>query len=790
MTIHTYNVIGFFNLLDILSRYASCHLGRSNCLSLKPLKALTQIDRELGLVSEMRLLSKVKGVMSFSGLASVKPFLQKAETKGSFLEPEELLNILKLGKAGWQAKKFFLPEKDICPLLSEMARDIPEVEYLVNVLSKAISQNGAIKDSASPELKKIRHKKTRLRFDLKQKLEVVQKAAGIYDAEHDNVITVRDGRYILSVKTDQKRRLKGILHDYSRTRTSCYLEPAQVVHDNNRMAELAREEKQEEFRILASLTAMVKKQSEKLEGLEFIIGRLDGLYARARFGEALSCVMPEIAEHNAVNLSGVVNPLLFAFNLEKHSLRKQEAPPVPADILIDVERNVLIISGPNGGGKTVALKTLGLVVLMAHAGMHIPAKEGSSLPFFSNIMADIGDDQDIQTGLSTFSAHMAHFKHILDYADEKSLVIIDEPGMGTDPAEGVALTMALIDDLSSRGTLVAVSTHLNRLKSYGFMNPRAVNASVEFDAEQNCPTFRLNYGSSGISHALDVAREMGVSQKIIDHAEAYLSREEIALSVQIEKFNSMLLESEREKEAAEAVKKKHNAAVKRIEADLLRLEQEKKTLLNAKRLEAEAVIKDAKEDLKRVINRLKKKQTAQDAVADMVAEVSHKLADSFDKKEEVPLQITDDLREGQLVYHKKLKQKGRVLSVNQAGRQATILVGKIRLSAESQDLSVIAPGDESRSNKKKKNIFWQKTSCFPVELNVIGHRVDSAVGLIDKAIDRALVSGVLNLKIVHGFGTGILRQAIRDHLRKNPFVKNVCRADFKSGGEAITIVEL
>lgn len=790
---HTYRVLEYHRLLDILSRYASCELGRSNCQSLTPSNDPRSIDNELRLVSEMRLLLKVKGFSFFSGLKEIAPILKRCLAEGSCLDPEELLDIFQILDASRRSKKFLGVNRSLCPGLYGLVRDMPPCDPLMGGVKGAISPDGTIKDSASPVLKKIREKKTRLRLDLQKRLEGIQRWAGLKGDGHDGLVRVRDGRYVIPLRTDQRSRIEGIIHDYSQTRTTCFMEPVEVIQDNNRMAELAQEEEAEEYRILTDLTSMVRDSAGDLEYCQSLVATLDGLYARARFSEEHRCVMPEIGEEYGVELKGAMNPILLGLALEKRGSDGGQDLPVPVDIRLNRDRNVLIISGPNRGGKTVTLKTLGLMSLMAQAGIHIPAEEGSCLPVFDRVMADIGDDQDIQSGLSTFSAHAAHMRYILESADQRSLVIIDEPGMGTDPNEGAALTMATLDSLSGRGTCVAVSTHLNRLKTYTLLNQRAVNASVEFDTEENRPTFRLKYGSPGVSHALEIAREMGVPPGTLEGAKGYLERGEVHLNRLIGKMNGLIAEAEAAKREAREAKREYHSATERMRERLIELDEEKGSLMEAKRLEAEAAIREAREEFKEAINLLKSEgRPSQAKATTKYEEAAQRLADQIElAHEERPASGPEGLRGGQTVYHKRLGQKGIIKSVDQSSGRAQVMLGNVNVFADIQDLEVVKEALEGPgSYEAVGSVSWERKGPPLREVNVIGYRVDDAIPLIDRNIDRALVKGDLTLRIIHGFGTGRLRDAIRAHLKDVPFVKGIGSEDPRFGGDAITIVQL
>ncbi|HEN20636.1 MAG TPA: hypothetical protein ENN86_01345 [Desulfobacteraceae bacterium] len=788
---HTYQVLGYYDLLDILSRYASCELGKSNCLSLRPSKNIHAVNNELRLVAEMKLLLKVKGFLSFADITDIDPALGKAEARGSCLEVIDFSNILRLAKTCGELKRFISSNRELCPGVYELAADIPNFEVLSEKIGGAITPYGEIKDSASPTLKKIREKKISLRSDIQKRLESIQKTKSI-SRDSQDFITVRDGRYIIALRTDQYSKINGIVHGYSQTRATCYLEPVEVLQDNNRITELLQEEREEEHRILVTLTGNVRDSAENLKYAQSLLSRLDGLYARGKFSENLSCIMPETGDRCGVDMKGARNAILMALSLDKRMHGLKAELPVPVDILINNEQNILIISGPNRGGKTVALKTLGLLSLMTQSGIHIPAEEGSCLPVFNRIIADIGDDQNIKAGLSTFSAHLEHLNYIIENADRNSLFIIDEPGIGTDPDEGVALAMSVLDFLSAKGAFVAVSTHFNRLKNYGLSNQQVVNAAVEFNDSCNCPTFKLKYGLPGVSHALEIAEEIGMRSDVIERANGYLDQDEIHVNRLIDKMNRLTDEAEQTKIEAENEKLNYQSAEKKLRDRITALEEEKRALIEEKRMEADEVINRAKDELKKAINLLKKdRRSVQASVSGRVAEVSTKLTDHFIRESNENSQAeTEDLENGQMVYHTKIDQRGIIQSIDHSGERALVMFGNVKIMAQIKDLKPVEAAANSDYDRTGGLISWNLKGCHAKELNVIGCRVDEALAIIDKSINRAIVEGELTIKIVHGFGTGRLRNAIRDHLRNVPFIKNMSSADPKFGGEAITVIEL
>ena len=782
---HTYRVLEFYKLLDILSDYASCPLGKSDCLSLEPSDDLERIENEHRLVSEMKLLLQLKGFFPLEGLTDIESVLRNSQAEGSCLEPEEILSVFRIAEASAHSKKRIVSDQSLCPRLKDLTKQMSVFEGLREEIKRAISPNGAIKDSASPELKRLRRQKTRLRRELQKVLENIKRSKNLTSDGDEPLVSIRDGRYVIPLRTDLKGRVDGIIHDYSQTQATCFFEPMEVIQDNNRLAEMAHLEREEELRIRRSLTARVRDLAGDLEDAQTLLGKLDGLHARAELSRTMEAVSPELRRGNDVDLRQARNPILVALADDKDS-------PVPSDILLDKEQNVMVISGPNRGGKTVTLKTLGLLSLMAHAGLHIPAAEGTSLPVFKNIIAEIGDDQDIQAGLSTFSAHIGHLKHMMEHADERSLVIIDEPGMGTDPDEGAALAMSVLDELSQKGAFVVISTHLNRLKTYGLLNERAKNARMEFDTSTNRPTFSLQYGTPGTSYAFEIASNAGVRPNILETAKGYLDQDEVRLNRLIDKLNRLKQETTLEKLEAKQLKDNYQASGEKLFQALKKLDADSRTLLKEKRSEADKLIGGAREEFKQLINTFKSTGKSSQAhikrhFDSIRKDLVNRLTTEGEKEKSVELSGCEI---GQRVRHKEFDQVGTVLSFDMANAKATILTGNVRLSARLQDLELISEREEPVGDVSTRHIPYPVSGAQPREINLIGYRVADALPLIDKMIDRARVEGELSLRIIHGYGTGKLKQAIREHLKAFSCVKRISGADSQSGGEAITVVDL
>ncbi len=783
MVNHTFHVLDFHKLLHILSRYASSTLGQADCLSLNPATDRNTIENEQRLVSEMKLLLGVKGFFVLEGLTDIDAILKRCRVEGSCLDPEDILSVLRIAEATKASLKAIQSQQDLWPGLYNLVKDIPLFDDLTGIIKKTIHPNGTINDSATHELKNIRKSKRDLRRNLQKRLEDIQKSLGAGSEEHDNPISIRDGRYVIPLRTDKKTKIKGIVHDYSHTRATCFFEPMAVVEDNNRLAELSHLEKEEVFKILTKLTGRVRDSAELLHIAQARLSKLDGLLARARFSTALNGIEPIITQKGLVDLRQAMNPILM-------SMEPGGGSTVPVDIMMDRDMNVLIISGPNRGGKTVTLKTLGLLCLMAQSGLHIPVSEGTQLPVFQQIFAEIGDEQDMQVGLSTFSAHISHLKFIMDQADADSLIIIDEPGMGTDPDEGAALAMTLLDDLSQKGASVAVSTHYNRLKTYGLLGKRTKNASMEFDEITNHPTFILKYGTPGTSYAFEIAKEYGINPEFIERAKRYLDEDEIRLNRLIDKLNRLTHETAIEKAAAEHNKRKYHSAKERLEKVMRQSEADRDSFIKEKGAEADQVITEAREELKRIINAFKKKTVGRKDFVRQFDEIADKVMDHFQRDAEKDRTVAShEIQLGQWVKHKHLGHSGRIISLDTDNAKAKIMSGSVTLSVDVTDLEIVSDLEKPETCESS-GVSHPIRGRLSREINLIGYRVADALPLIDKMIDKTMMEGDLSLRIIHGHGTGRLKSAIRDHLRNFSCVKRIGGADPQSGGDAITIVEL
>ena len=781
---HTFRVLEYYSLLEHLSRYASSPLGRDKCLSLRPLINKVDIEKEHKLVSEMRLLQQVKGVFSFNGVVPIDSFIARSGIEDYFLEPEDLLHIQVLIDNAESAIVRIRENRDICPELNRIVSNIRACGQVSREIKKAINPYAKINDNASPALRKIREHKIRLRRSISKRLEEILLRIKGGNKANDGVISLRDGRYVISIRTDNKGSFKGIIHDYSHTRARCFFEPMEVIEENNELAKLSHQEREEEISILKRLTSHVHEHGEHIKTHQSLIALLDGLRARALFGERIKGVSPVFNDNDMVKLKGARHPILTLIYDEGKG-------PVPLDIVFGRDKRLMIISGPNRGGKTVTLKTIGLISLMAQAGIPVPVEEGSSICIFRDIMAEIGDEQSLSAGLSTFSAHMMHLKDMIDNATKESLIIIDEPGFGTDPDEGASLAMAILDKLMEKGGLIVVSTHFNSIKSYGILKKNTVNASMGFDDKTKRPTFSLRYGTTGTSYAYEIAGNCGIGEKIIQRAKGYIDKDEVRLNGLIEKLNRIIEEAEYQKAQALKIKNKYIDALKKASKRIIELEKRKRKEIDEIKNRYQEILVNAKSEIRDIINEFKQKGSVRiDAVREkynsMMDQLNIMLPESSKEAKQV---IIKDLKEGQKVRHKKTGKSGEILLLDKTHSKAVLSAGNIKIMVPLDEIEPFYEDQRKSGHGEYVNIITSHGMKWK-ELNVVGLRVEEAIDRVEKEIDRAILNGTSGIRIIHGHGTGRLRKAIREYLRNSSYVRSISGADPFSGGDAVTIVEL
>ncbi len=710
----------------LLAREAETPMGQERALTLEPRTDPDAVRLELALTREGRQSLAQTGAPPWGSIPDVRLSLDRARTDGVLLEGAELVALVPLIEAGSRLRAYGLSVPTVAPTLAARFARLPSLTPLHALLTRSLTPDGTLTDEASPRLRQIRRALREQREQIVKALEALFSAPGAEATFQERYVTIRHGRYVVPVRAEARPRLRGIVHDRSQSGATLFVEPERVVELNNDLVQTAREEEAECARILLALTDEVRRSLPELEALVEGIGELDLVFARALLAERMTATEPQIDEGRTVLLRGARHPLLLA-----QSWQEPARPVVPMDLSLDGERPLLVVTGPNAGGKTVALKSLGLLASMAQAGCHLPVTDGSRLPVFSRLFAVIGDDQSVAENLSTFSAFVKQMKEILEEVDDRSLVLLDELGAGTDPDEGAALARAILEDLDAQGALVMATTHLEPLKAFASTHPRARNASVEFDQDRLRPTFRLLYDRPGQSYALTIAARLGLPERLIETAHTHRSTQGRHLQELLARLDADARQSK--ERAAEAEKQELHAA----------------TLLTRAQKELEAAQAKAKDMLARA------KAEAQALLAD----IRRKVAEEWERL-------------------KTEERSKRALEETQR-RLARVTPP---VTAPQQTMTVAPSWRQHVKAPEKVGV--------PAELLLLGKTTDEGRDLVEKYLDDAFLAGRRIVRLVHGKGTGALRKAIHELLAVHPLVESFRPGAPHEGGGGATVAEL
>jgi DNA mismatch repair protein MutS2 len=658
---------------------------------------------------------------------------------------------------------------------------------LAQSLRESIGTRGEILDGASFELGDLRRDIRQLRSRIKKILEEMLSADHLASAFQDRIITERSGRYVVPVRADHRGQVKGFVHDESASGQTLYVEPAAVLERNNELRALLREEKREEERILRRLSDAVREDAEALRTNQEILARLDFTAAAGRFSQRSDAAAPRLAGEPLIELRAARHPLLL-FHPDGES-RPEGA--VPIDLLLGEGSDTLVVSGPNTGGKTVALKTAGLLLLMVRSGLHIPCAPDSRVHLFGRIFADIGDEQSIEESLSTFSGHLTRIRRILEEADGDSLVLLDEAGTGTDPAEGGALALAVLDSLRERGARAIVTTHLNLVKGYAHLREGVENAAVEFDARTLAPTYRLHYGIPGASSAFTIARILGLPEEVLSRASGYLGEGEREGLDLTEELNRLAKEMEQDRAEARALRERAEQEREKRKRLLAELEEQKSAILEKAKRRGERVVRDAEKRVKDLIDQARERAGDTRAQADLaggmraVREELTALRPEPRRRGSVPKEVES----GEILLITALGAEGEVARV-QGGEVELAVHGKklrLPLTALEQFTPRRFAGKGSGRTTVRSRVERESAES---KLLLVGKRMEAALLLLDRFLDDALIHGLREVEVVHGAGEGILRQAVREFLAAHRGVAAFYAADPGRGGDNVTIVEM
>ena len=791
---HTLSVLEFSKIKNQLKEKISTATGELIVENITPKIDLQQIINTQRETTEMREIISYDGTPPFSRLEDISSELKRSAIMGSILDAKKVVKILKVLKTSRLIKNFLLKTKEKYPLIRERAEKIRTFSELEKEIIQCIDEDGVVLDQASPELRKIRRDIIKKEQALKNKLETIIRSSRFAAIIQEPLITVRQNRYVIPVKQEKKAKFPGIVHDKSDSGATLFIEPFVVVELNNLLRQLIKDEEQEILKILQRITSLIGERAQEINDSVLSLGEIDFIYARAVLADKMKAVEPILNQDGFIILFQARHPLL-------------QGPVVPININLGKTFNILVITGPNTGGKTVTLKTMGILTLMAQCGLHIPAAEGSEVSIFKKIFCDIGDEQSIEQNLSTFSSHMKNIVQILREADSESLVLLDELGAGTDPTEGAALGMAVLDFLSKERSRVIATTHHDSLKTYAYLTKGVCNARVEFDEETLKPTFEISIGLPGKSCAFIIAQKLGLAPEVVSQAQSFLSQEKIKADNLIEKIEEDRKLIEKEKNLIEVAKEESVEIRDKLEKELNKIEENKKEIILKTYLEAEKILKETQNKAEKIIERLNKKKVlieeSKDLLLEQMQAISKEIQDEIVKiKPEKELIKNQNIGIGDYVLVKSLNKKGIILSISAKSEKCKIQIDNIKMLVSIFDIEKVDKLDKvaekyrhigngfNRGLSGRDSFSLSKIKTFRNEISIRQLTIEEALPVLEKYLDDAYLLGVSPVYIIHGKGKGILRDEVKKILDKITYIKSFRTGDTKEGGMGVTVVHL
>lgn len=760
-----------------MAERTSFSLSRERINELVPKTDLKEVVHTLALTTEgVRLLWK-HGDAPFGGASDIRSEVGRARIGGA-LDPGQLLTIGDFLYCVAQLKKFLADEEGP---LAEFASSLVSIPTLREEIERCIEHDGTVRDWASPELGKIRNKLRTLANRLRERLDNMVHSPAMQKILQEPIVTVRNGRYVVPVKSEYRSKFQGIVHDQSGSGATLFMEPAFAVELNNELNVAEQQEQAEIERILRKLSGVVSENSQVLLSNLELVTELDCIFAKARYSRAIDGVEPIMNGEGRIHIKQGRHPLL-------------RGEVVPIDVWLGEDFHVLVITGPNTGGKTVTLKTVGLFSLMAQAGLHIPAASGSTLAVFSGIYADIGDEQSIEQSLSTFSSHMTTIVEILKEVGPNSLVLLDELGAGTDPTEGAALATAILEHLRAAKIHTIATTHYSDLKSYAYTNDGVENASVEFDLQTLRPTYRLSIGIPGKSNAFAISQRLGLSSSIIEMAQALLSSDHAKVEDLIGEMESSRRQAQEDQIAAERLRHEYEELKRKYERELAGLQERRLAILDEAREEAKSLLEQTQSEINTILGAVRRmgKEELEESVKEYRTQLTQKTQKLSVKRREKPqAQGPKNLKPGEEVRIKSLRQTGFVLEPPTSSGDVQVQAGIMKITVKLADLERVEEQTKQVAKKRGSSRgHLAKSRTISNEIDLRGKSVEEGLALVDKYLDDAFLSSLGRVRIIHGKGTGVLRDAIQQYLARHPHVHHFGYAAPNEGGNGATVVDL
>lgn len=790
-------LLEFNKILSLLADQACSMLAKERINELTPMTNKHMASDALTETTEAVSVIVYKGSIPVGDMGDISGILGMAR-RGRCLSMREILQVKRSLQIAREVKTFLSTD------MPEGLKALPEIESLLVAIpaleqdiDRSILSKDEMADNASPTLRDIRREIRNKNDLIKARLQKMVGSSSAKTHLQEAIVTMRNGRYVIPVKREYANVYPGMVHDQSSTGATLFIEPQSVVNMNNELRQLDADEQAEIARILQLFTSRIAEHYNELENNQKLLVELDFINAKGRLSFEMDGRCPHLNEEGKLDLISGRHPLI---PIDK---------AVPTDVKLGEDWTTLLITGPNTGGKTVTLKTIGLSCLMAMSGLHIPADADSNIPVLSEVFADIGDEQSIEQSLSTFSSHMKNIIEIFDKAGENTLVLLDELGAGTDPSEGAALGIAELEKLREKGALVVATTHYTELKQYALATEGVENASMEFNVETLSPTYKLRVGLPGKSNAFEISRKLGLSEEIIDRASELLGENQLSFEEAVSRVEADQVKTEAALAHAKSAKTEADESLKAAQDELERARAEADKIVEKAKSEARQMLRDAQgtiddisEELRSIKNKKPDVAFNEGHIAGGVADSRRKLRQaegdykSVIKPNTVQTGKTPEpemLQIGTPIKYLKLDQNGEVETLPDARGNLTIRVGAMKMTANIKDLILTEsarPGNKEKNIKKYGEMSFGKTKTIRPEINVIGNNLDDATEIVVKYIDDAFLAGLKTVRIVHGRGEGILRDGLRQLLKKNKHVKSLKSAPYNDGGEGCTVVEL
>lgn len=776
-------------VLERLAGYTACDDAREAALSLRPAKSEDEQRERMQLTFDAYTLEARHGTPSFGGMRNVAHQLRKAETGGT-LSMGELLDIASLLRAvrsvaEWSQDAAEIEEMSISQYFAQL---VPN-KYFEELITSSILSEDEMADSASPQLADIRRKIRSASSGIKDKLDSMIHQASVVKYLQDPIVTIRDGRYVIPVKAEYKSSVSGIVHDTSASGATLFIEPMAVVEMNNQIRVLQNAEKAEIERILAGLSAQAGEFADSIISSYNSLVKLNVIFSAANLAYDMKAIRPEINNRGRIMLKRARHPLID----------KERVVPVTVGLGIDYD--TLVITGPNTGGKTVTLKTIGLLTVMAMCGLMIPADDESEVSFFENVLVDIGDEQSIEQSLSTFSSHMTNIINIISLSTRRSLVLLDELGAGTDPAEGAALAVSVLEYIKGVGSKTAATTHYAELKSYALDTERVGNASCEFDVNTLKPTYRLLIGVPGRSNAFAISERLGLPPEIVGHARSLISEEDKRFDRVVQALESARSEAEKEQSRAHELRRELEDMQSDYDSRRRELEKEREKIIASARDEARNIVDKAKNEAMNLLDELEELKKREAPAADMLRAARAAVKSGIGKLEDAADPVTGQISEkytlpralkpGDSVVIADIGKNGIVLDAPEKEKWALVQAGIMKMRVPLDNLRLTEAKNKQaspRSASRGKRAEVTKTSNM--ELDIRGQTVEDAILDMDRFIDSCVLSGFTTVTIIHGKGTGALRTGVTKYLRTNKHVKSFRLGTYGEGESGVTVVEL